>query len=468
MTFQLYDEQLGRVVPFEPINPPEVSIYSCGLTVQSAPHLGHLRKEVVSDVLKRWLGASGYQVKLVINITDINEKIETKARTRNIEWFQLAYEVELDLHQARRVLGIMPPDYEPRASGHISEQIALVARLIERGYAYAASDGSGDVYFDVRRWSEYGQLSNQSIDAMLDGEEIDTRGKHDAHDFTLWKGAKSSDPPTAIWPSPWGQGRPGWHLECSVMAVKYLGDTFDIHSGGLDLKFPHHENEQAQAHAAGYGFARHWMHNAFLTQAGEKMSKSLGNTASVTELARVYPPRALRLYLIAPHYRSIVGFSDDALVEATTQLERIDGFLARAGAAAATEFNFDALPTAFVAAMNSDLGTPAAFAVLFDTLKAGNKALDAQDTVSVATALRAVRAMLQVLGLDPYAPEWAESGGNSELNVLLDTLIRLMLEQRAAARERKDWSAADAIRDQLIASGVKVEDSPTGVRWSIG
>jgi cysteinyl-tRNA synthetase len=469
MTFQLYDERLGKVVPFEPVRPPQVSIYSCGLTVQAPPHLGHIRKEVVFDVLRRWLTASGYQVQLVINITDINEKIEAKAAAQGIAWFQVAYRVELELHQARRVLGIIPPDYEPRASGHITEQIALVERLIARGHAYVAADDSGDVYFDVPSWPEYGALSNQSIQAMRDDDEADTRGKRDPHDFALWKGAKPTDPPTAIWPSPWGSGRPGWHLECSVMAQKYLGDVFDIHGGGLDLRFPHHENEQAQSHAAGYPFAKYWMHNAFLTDAaGEKMSKSLGNTASVTELARTYPPRALRLYLVAPHYRSTVELSPAALTEASAQLERIDSFLQRAGANGAAEFTFATLPSTFVAAMDDDLSTPAALAVLFDTVKAGNKALDAGDTATAAQALAQVRAMLNVFGLDPYQPEWSEQGsGGADLEPIVAGLVQLVLEQRKAARERKDWGTADAIRDQLVALGLKIEDSPTGARWSV-
>ncbi|ERK55434.1 cysteine--tRNA ligase [Propionibacterium acidifaciens F0233] len=379
MSFHVYDESTGAVVPFTPLVEGRVSIYHCGLTVQSSPHLGHIRKEVVFDVLRRWFTASGYEVRVVANITDINEKIWARAAEAGLEWYELAYAVELELHRAYSALGCIPPSYEPRATGHITEMIELTRRLIDRGHAYPADDGSGDVYFDVRSWPEYGSLSHQRPEDMSSDESSDGRGKHDRRDFALWKGAKPGEPATAGWPSPWGPGRPGWHLECSAMSLKYLGESFDIHGGGLDLRFPHHENEQAQSRAAGYGFARYWMHNAFVTMAGEKMSKSLGNGTIVTEVTTRFPPRAVRLYLAQPHYRSTIEYSEGSLAEAAAQLERIDAFCARAGAAGPVAFAVDDLPTAFVEAMDDDLGTPGAFAVLHETITAGNRALDAGD-----------------------------------------------------------------------------------------
>jgi len=474
VSFHIYDESTGAVVPFEPLRAGEVSIYHCGLTVQSAPHLGHIRKEVVFDVLRRWLMASGYQVRIVANVTDIDDKILTKSASQGTDWYALAYTNELALHRAYQALGCLPPTYEPRATGHIPEMLELVKRLIGAGHAYAAADGSGDVYFDVKSWPGYGELTRQKVDDMAPAEDADPRGKRDPRDFALWKGHKPDEPDTAAWPSPWGPGRPGWHLECSAMAVKYLGPAFDIHGGGIDLRFPHHENEHAQARAAGYPFAKYWMHNAFVTMAGEKMSKSLGNGAGVAEVVSQYPARAVRLYLAAPHYRSTIDLSGDALAEATQQLARIDAYLARVGVtgpgsdASPVDFRRDDLPVAFVTAMDDDLGTPAAVAVLFDTVRAGHKALDAGDAAADAT--RAVRAMLHVLGLDPGDPEWAgaSAGSAARSAEALDGLMGLVLDQRAAARASKDWAAADAIRDRLTALGITVEDGATGARWSLG
>ena len=465
MSFHVYDESTGAVVPFTPLVEGRVSIYHCGLTVQSPPHLGHIRKEVVFDVLRRWFMANGYEVRVVANITDINEKIWARAAEAGLEWYELAYAVELELHRAYSALGCIPPSYEPRATGHITEMIELTRRLVDRGHAYPADDGSGDVYFDVRSWPEYGSLSHQRPEDMSSDESADGRGKHDRRDFALWKGAKPGEPATASWPSPWGPGRPGWHLECSAMSLKYLGESFDIHGGGLDLRFPHHENEQAQSRAAGYGFARYWMHNAFVTMAGEKMSKSLGNGTIVTEVTTRFPPRAVRLYLAQPHYRSTIEYSEGSLAEAAAQLERIDAFCARAGAAGPVEFAVDDLPAAFVEAMDDDLGTPGAFAVLHETITAGNRALDAGDRGAAEEALRRVRAMLHVLGLDPHDPEWAGTGGAD--SSVLDGLVRLVLEQRQEARARKDYASADRIRDALAGAGVRIEDTPDGPRWSV-
>lgn len=471
VSFRIYDESSGAVVPFVPLSPGVVSIYHCGLTVQAAPHLGHIRKEVVYDVLRRWLTATGYQVRIVANITDIDDKILAKSAAAGLDWYELAYAVELQLHQAYQALGCLPPTYEPRATGHITEMIDLITRLIERGHAYPAADGSGDVYFDVKSWPNYGELTHQRVDDMSPAEDADPRGKLDPRDFALWKGHKPNEPATASWPSPWGPGRPGWHLECSAMAIKYLGESFDIHGGGLDLRFPHHENELAQARAAGYPFAKYWMHNAFVTMAGEKMSKSLGNGAIVTQVTAQYPPRAVRLYLAAPHYRSTIDLSEQALDDAVAQLARIDAYLGRVGAldASPTEFDIADLPSAFITAMDDDLGTPAAVGVLFETIRVGHKALDSGDDVGADDATRAIRAMLHVLGLDPGDPEWASQMGASSAKAAeaLDGLMAHVLDQRAQARANKDWASADAIRDRLAELGITVEDSPTGARWSL-
>jgi len=466
MSYRIYDEASSSVVPFTPLREGEVSIYHCGLTVYAPPHLGHVRKEVVFDVLRRWLVASGYKVRIVANVTDIDDKILNKSAEAGLEWYELAYAVELELHRAFHGLGCLPLTYEPRATGHIPEMHDMIARLIERGHAYAAA---GDVYFDVKSWPTYGELTRQRLDDMAPAEDADPRGKRDPRDFALWKGSKPDEPATASWPSPWGVGRPGWHLECSVMGIKYLGESFDIHGGGLDLRFPHHENEQAQARAAGYPFARYWMHNAFLTTAGAKMGKSLGNSAPVSEVLHRFPPRAVRLFLAAPHYRSEVELSDESLAEAAVQLARIDAYLTRVGASGPVAFDFGALPPSFADAMNNDLGTPAAVAVLFETIRSGNKALDTGDTDAAAAATTAIRAMLHILGLDPGDPEWSgqtptESARAAEA---LDGLMDLVLDQRATARENKDWATSDAIRDRLAKLGITVEDGPTGARWSL-
>ncbi len=466
MTFHLYNSATRTIVPFEPLVPGRVSIYHCGLTVQSAPHLGHIRKEVVFDVLRRWLTYSGYQVTVVANVTDIDDKILAKSAAAGVEWWAHAYTFERELHAAYAALGCLPPTYEPRATGHITEMLELVQTLIERGHAYAAADGSGDVYFDVRSWPAYGQLSGQRVDDMEPAADADPRGKRDPHDFALWKGHKPSEPVTASWPSPWGRGRPGWHLECSAMAGKYLGDQFDIHGGGLDLRFPHHENELAQSNAAGQPFAKYWMHNAWLTAAGEKMSKSLGNGALVSEVTAQYPPRAVRFYLAAPHYRSHVEYSEDSLAEATATLARIDSFLGRA--AELGDIPVLPVPDAFAAAMDDDLGTPGAVATLFSAIRDGNVALEADDRETVVRIAGEVRGMLGVLGLDPADPAWASgTSASADLRPVVDGLVAEVLRQRQEARGRKDWAAADAIRDSLAELGLKIEDTAKGARWTL-
>lgn len=467
MSFRLYDSAQRQIVDFQPLVPGKVSIYCCGATVQSAPHLGHVRKEVNFDVLRRWLEYTGHEVTLVTNITDIDDKILAKAAEAGHPWWAHAYHYENVFHQAFDALGVQRPSYEPRATGHIPEMVALIATLIENGHAYPASDGSGDVYFDVLSWPAYGELSGMKIDHMAPAEDADPRGKRDPRDFALWKGHKAGDPATASWATPWGDGRPGWHLECSAMAGKYLGDSFDIHGGGLDLRFPHHENELAQSRAAGRGFARYWMHNAWVTMAGEKMSKSLGNTADVHSAVARYGGRAVRLYLAGPHYRSAIELSDDSLAEASAQLARIDSFTERAARAIPTAPVATAVPPEFAVAMDDDLGTPGALAVLFNTVKAGNRALESNDPAQAATHYGEVLAMLGVFGLDANAPEWAHTAPTEDLNGVVDGLVGALLDQRAQARERKDWSAADAIRDRLAELGLQITDTPDGPRWSI-
>ena len=464
MTLHLYDSATRAKTEFRPLHEGRVSIYACGPTVQSSPHLGHIRKEVNFDVLRRWLEASGYEVTFVANITDIDDKILAKAAEAGRPWWAHAALYEGEFHEAYRALGIRPPTYEPRATGHIPEMVELIATLIERGHAYVA--GPGDVYFDVASWPAYGELSGMKVDELDAGEE-QPAGKRDPRDFALWKANKPGEPPTASWSTPWGRGRPGWHLECSAMAGKYLGDAFDIHGGGLDLRFPHHENELAQSRAAGRPFASIWLHNAWVTLAGEKMSKSLGNTADVQAAVAQYGGRAVRLFLAGPHYRSAIELSDASLAEAAAQLGRIDSFLARAGEAVGQRPDAD-LPQAFAAAMDDDLGTPGALAVLFTTIKEGNTALGAGDTEGVRAAYGSVLAMLDILGLDPAAPPWADGASASgDLTPVVDALVTTLLDQRAEARAAKDWATADAIRDSLAASGLTITDTKDGARWSL-
>jgi cysteinyl-tRNA synthetase len=465
VSIRLYDTASREVRDFVPVSEGSVGIYHCGLTVQAAPHVGHIRKEVAFDVLRRWFVHRGYDVTLVANVTDIDDKILVKSAEQGQQWWALAYANERRLHQAYDLLGCLPPTYEPRATGHVPEMLELIETLVDKGHAYVAGDGSGDVYFDVRSWPSYGELSNQRIDDMEAATDADPRGKRDPRDFALWKGHKPGEPGTASWPTPWGRGRPGWHLECSAMAGKYLGAEFDIHGGGLDLRFPHHENELAQSRAAGHAFARYWMHNAMVTTAGEKMSKSLGNSALVSEVVKRVRPIELRYYLVAAHYRSIIEFSFESLAEAAATFKRIEGYVERAtevtgGAAPAGE-----LPEEFTRAMDEDLGVPAALAVLQGVIREANKQLD--DVEASAAHLASVRAMLAVLGLDPLAPQWAAGSDDTALRAAVDALVTTLVAQRADARAARDFATADAIRDQLKAAGIEVEDTASGARWTL-
>ncbi|MGH8775770.1 MAG: cysteine--tRNA ligase [Jiangellaceae bacterium] len=471
MSLRLYDTATREVRDFIPLRPGKVGIYHCGLTVQGAPHIGHIRKEVVFDVLRRWLEHRGHDVTLVANVTDIDDKILVKSAEANLAWWAWAFANERELDDAYAVLGCLPPTYQPRATGHIPEMVELMTTLVERGHAYAAEDGSGDVYFDVKSWPSYGELSHQRLDDMEPEADADPRGKRDPRDFALWKGHKPTEPESASWPTPYGRGRPGWHLECSAMAAKYLGTVFDLHGGGLDLRFPHHENELAQSRAAGQGFARLWMHNAMVNLGGSKMSKSVGNTLLVSEVVKRVRPVELRYYLVAAHYRSEVEFTEESLAADGAAYRRIEGYVLRAAENVAGVIPSE-VPPAFAAAMDDDLGVPQALAILFDAVREGNKLLAGGDAAGVRPNLASVRAMLGVLGLDPLAAPWAGgpgAGGAAErLHEVVDALVGVVLEQREQARARKDFAAADALRDRLHAAGVAVEDTPSGPRWELG
>ena len=469
---RFYDSASATIREFEPVVPGEARIYYCGATVQGEPHLGHIRSALVFDQLSRWMRYRGLKVTTVRNVTDIDDKILAKSAESmepgfegefpNEQWWALAYRFEKVFAQAYAALGIDPPTYEPRATGHIPEMFALIQRLIDRGHAYPALDDSGDVYFDVRSWDKYGALTNQSIEDMQDSADADPRGKRDPRDFALWKGYKEGEPLTASWESPWGRGRPGWHLECSAMAGKYLGSRFDIHGGGLDLRFPHHENELAQSTAAGDDFANFWMHNGMVTYEGEKMSKSIGNTISPAQMLQMARPLVVRYYLGSAHYRSILDYRPSSLQEAATAIERVEAFLA------ATQ---DVLkpgrevPEAFAEAMDDDVNIPRALAVLHEQTRAGNAALAAGEDASEAA--NAVMAMAEVLGLAQLMSFNAEGTSGAE-HEALDALIQAVLAERADARAQKDWAKADAMRDLLASAGVQVKDGANGSSWSVG
>ncbi len=467
MSLRLHDTATAEVRDFVPLVPGRVGVYVCGLTVQADPHLGHIRSGVAFDVLRRWLTYSGYDVTYIRNVTDIDDKILLKSAEENVEWWAHAYRFERSVTWAYDALGCLPPTYEPRATGHVPEMLALIDVLLERGHAYVAADGSGDVYFDIQSWPAYGELTHQRIEDMEPAADADPRGKRDPRDFALWKGRKPEEPESSSWPTPWGRGRPGWHLECSAMVGKYLGSEFDIHGGGIDLRFPHHENEQAQSRAAGHPFARYWMHNAWLTTAGEKMSKSLGNSLLVPEVLSRFRAVEVRWYMVSSHYRSNVEYSDEAVSEAATAYRRIEGFVDRAIERVGPVAASSRVPDAFAASMDEDLGTPGALAVIHETVRAGNAALaEVGADEAVRAALADVRAMTGVLGVDPLDPKWGQ-GIDDRFRSAVDALVAVALDQRVAARERRDYAAADAIRDALKAAGILVEDTAQGPRWTL-
>jgi cysteinyl-tRNA synthetase len=468
VSLRLFDTATRSVRDFVPRVPGEVGVYLCGLTVQSPPHIGHLRSAVNYDVLRRWLLHSGLRVTFIRNITDIDDKVLAKSAEAGVPFWSLAYANERILAEHYARLGVLAPTYEPRATGHVPEMHELIGKLIADGHAYPARDDSGDVYFSVASFPTYGALSGQKPDSMKAPDDGPERAKRDPRDFALWKGAKADEPQEATWPSPWGRGRPGWHIECSAMCWRYLGPEFDIHGGGLDLVFPHHENEVAQSQAAGLPFARFWAHHGLLNLGGAKMSKSIGNVIDLPSIEALgVRPVELRYYLSAPHYRSVIDYSEDALREAAAGYRRLEGFVVRATEVTGGLSEVPAPPDAFAAAMDDDLNTSRALAVLHDAARDGNAALTAGDDAAIRESLGSVRAMLAVLGIDPIAAQWSEAEGSTELRPVVDALVALALQQRTAARERKDWAAADAVRDHLKAAGVVVEDTPHGPRWTI-
>ena len=489
MKQRIYDTRQQAVVDFEPIVSGEVGMYVCGPTVQSAPHIGHLRSALVYDQIRRWFAATGHRVTLIRNVTDIDDKILEGARIAQAEggseqWWALAYRVEREFNEAYDALGVLPPVYEPRATANIAEMVALIELLVERGHAYQAQDGTASVYFDTGSWPEYGALTRQRRDQMEDAADSEPVGKRDPRDFALWKAHREHEPESASWPSPWGRGRPGWHIECSAMATRYLGERFDIHGGGLDLRFPHHENELAQSTAAGHDFASHWLHNGLVNTGGQKMSKSLGNSLFAADLLAAARPIVLRYFLGSAHYRSVLEFTDASLAEAASAFERIEGFLERAEARLLREptnaplmpppmngsASADDVPNAFAAALLDDFGMPQALAALHGAVRAGNTAIDADDLDELLARTREVVAMLDVLGLDPRSPQWrgaSSQAGTAREQRALDTLVTGMIAERREARANKDFAASDAIRDRLAGAGIALEDTQNETRWSL-
>ncbi|MBA8826604.1 cysteinyl-tRNA synthetase [Saccharopolyspora lacisalsi] len=460
MSLYLYDTATRTTREFHPCRAGVASIYVCGATVQSVPHVGHVRSGLNFDVLRRWLIHTGYDVRLVRNVTDIEDKLLTKAADAGRPWWEWAATHEREFESAYDRLGCLPPSATPRATGHIPQMVELIQRLLDRGHAYVSG---GDVYFSVTTVAEYGRLSGQRLDEVQQGEDA-ASDKRDPRDFTLWKAAKPGEP---SWPTPWGRGRPGWHLECSAMATTYLGGEFDIHGGGLDLVFPHHENELAQSNAAGDGFARYWMHNAWVTASGEKMSKSLGNTLSIPAILRRFRPAELRYYLVTPHYRSTVEFSDEGMAEAVAAYGRIESFVRRVVQRTGS-VEPGTVCGEFAAAMDDDLSTPQAMASVHTVMREGNAALDGGDDATARGAAASVRAMTGVFGLDPLSEQWAEDTATSDAaQRALTNLVETLLEQRRQARSERDFATADLVRDRLLASGITVEDTPDGPMWTL-
>lgn len=514
----LYDTASHQVSHFVPLKPGEVGIYVCGATVQSSPHIGHIRAAVAFDIVRRWFLKLGYKVTFVRNVTDIDDKILVKAAAAGQRWWARAYYYEREFTEAYNTLGVLPPTVEPRATGHMSDMIDLIQRILDNGHGYVVTDAdgkpTGNVYFDVASWPHYGELTHQKQTSEVDeaaavadrmGPSVDATGadkynpvdpadaspdKHDPRDFALWKAPKDTDPEDARWSTPFGVGRPGWHIECSAMSHRYLGDGFDIHGGGLDLRFPHHENEMAQTRAAGYPSAARWMHSAWVTAKGEKMSKSLGNGLSVPAVLAENSAWVVRYALGGVQYRSMLEWSDQTLAEAQSAYERVSNFIERAGIAVGEQptcaevasVPADDLPADFVAAMNDDINVSGATAAIFTAIRSGNTLLSklsdhadsAEAKAEVRTALLNVRAMLDTLGLDPLAEPWANGGaaggageGESSEHDALDALIAEQLQARAEARKAKDFAKADAIRDALNTAGIAIEDGPQGSTWSL-
>lgn len=474
VTLRIYDTARRTLRDFEPIREGHASIYLCGATVQSIPHIGHVRSGVAFDILRNWLEAKGLDVAFVRNVTDIDDKILTKAAENGRPWWEWAATHERAFTWAYDQLGVTPPSIEPRATGHIPQMIEYMQRIIDNGHGYAAE---GNVYAQPATIEDYGFISGQRLDEMDQGESAG-KGKRDPRDFTMWKAAKPGEP---SWDTPWGPGRPGWHIECSAMATNYLGSEFDIHCGGLDLQFPHHENEAAQARAAGDGFARYWMHNGWVTMSGEKMSKSLGNVLSIPNVLKLVRPVELRYYLGSAHYRSMLEYSETALGEAAAGYRRIEKFLLRVASVVGVDATSapEALPVGevtdeFAAKMDEDLAVPQCLAIIHETVREGNKLLDAKkpDVERLKEIAGSVRAMTAVLGVDPLSDVWLDStiaaaGGSAAAMGALDVLVRSELERRAQARAEKNWAVADEVRDRLAEAGIEVTDTADGAKWAL-
>jgi cysteinyl-tRNA synthetase len=462
---------LGRALqPLRPREAGKIAMYVCGATVQSEPHLGHGRCAVVFDVVRRYLEWRGYQVTYVRNITDVEDKIIAAAAERGVDVAELAALMEKQFQQAYDALGVLPPTSEPRATEHIPEMMDLIQRLLDKDLAYVAD---GDVYFSVRGWEPYGRLSGQKLDDLVAGARVEPgEQKRDPLDFALWKAAKPGEP---TWDSPWGPGRPGWHIECSAMSLKYLGPDFDIHGGGTDLIFPHHENEIAQSEGAtGRRFARVWMHNGMLNLSGEKMSKSVGNIIDLATALERYPPMAVRLYYLRAHYRSPLEYSEELLEDAASSFARLWSFrrrLPRSVGAGPDRAVLDG----FRAAMDDDFNTPEALGVLFDVVREGNRALDRGDSADAFAAT--FDEITSVLGM--AAPESELSDVAAELSALAadlgvetsgtpEAVVEAILERRRQAREAQNWAESDRIRARLGELGIAVEDTPDGALWHRG
>jgi cysteinyl-tRNA synthetase len=407
-------------------------------------------------------------------VTDIDDKVLDNAKAEKRSWWGLAFECEQAFASAYRKINLGTPTYEPRATGNIMEMIELIQLLIAKGHAYQV-ENTADVFFSASSWKNYGELTNQAKDDLIADTEADSRGKKDPRDFALWKAHKDSEPLDASWESPFGSGRPGWHIECSAMSVKYLGTNFDIHGGGLDLRFPHHENELAQSTAAGQKFANYWLHNGLVNVAGAKMSKSAGNSILVKDVLTESNALAVRYYLGSAQYRSVLDYNEGVIEEAEAAIERIAAFLNRAGRklskeklAKSSSKVSTSLPKKFIDAMNDDLNMPSALAVLHESVRAGNTALDKDKLEEAAEAYFAVLGIVNVLNINPLDAIWQNQGSADEALKSLAALVESLIQQRKAARENKDFETSDRIRDQLKIAGITLEDEAGSTNWSLG
>ena len=442
---RLFDTAEGRVVPLEPRDPGKVSMYVCGPTVYGPPHLGHGRFSLVFDILRRYLEWSGYEVTYVSNVTDIDDNIIKRAEEEHRSTEAVARHYEQAWFEAMDAIGVARPSQDPHATAFVERMVELIVELIDRGFAYETDDG---VYFSPGRIEDYGLLARQSVESLRSGARVDVaEQKRSPIDFVLWKKAKPGEP---AWPSPWGPGRPGWHTECVVMSLDLLGEGFDIHGGGQDLAFPHHENERAQAVASGRRFARHWVHNGFVEVGREKMSKSLGNFTNLMDLVEAGDPRAYRLLVLRAHYRSPVEVNQRTTDDATEALAKLDALARRSAAWPTAEADQSELE-AFRAAMDDDLDTPRVVAQLFTLVRRANQAADADDIDQATPLVATIREICRAVGL-----ELQGAAGD------VPPEIAVLARRRDEARAAKDWSAADQLRGEIEAAGFLVEDSPDG------